>query len=541
MRLGRRAAVVSIVTPVMAVFIAGTPSLAASTYTVTRFDDPAPGSCLAHDCSLREAVIAANANSGHDTILVPGGSYSLSISGTGGAVEGDLDITDDVTIKKIGSGDEALVNARGPITGDRAFQISGAAATFINVGATNGQPALDSDSVARGGGIRVDAGASLTMTGGSVSNNSGAGSGPGGGGGIYDAGTLTLTRILMENNQEVGSFGGAIYTDGGVTTINNSVIRDNAGQFGGAFSGNGSTHVNGSLVEGNAAGLGGAVYAFGCGSTQFTDTTISGNTSAGNAGAIRDRNASVLLTNSTVSNNQAGGAGGGIVAQHDTTGCPTDIYLRNTILAGNTDNNGGTPQYRDCWDQNLPDVLFYSNGYNVVGDGTGCGIAPATGDQIGNYLAPIDPRLAPLAFNGGRMTSLLTHALKPGSPALDAADPSSECGSSVPNDQRGVPRSLGGRCDVGAYERVTCMSVLVNRVGTSGHDSATQPVMRPTSGNDGILGLGGNDALAGGAGNDGLCGGSGNDHLSGGSGHDRCDGGPGTDTATGCEVRVGIP
>lgn len=36
----------------------------ASDFIVTRYDDPPPLGCLAHDCSLREAVIAANAASG---------------------------------------------------------------------------------------------------------------------------------------------------------------------------------------------------------------------------------------------------------------------------------------------------------------------------------------------------------------------------------------------------------------------------------------------------------------------------------------------
>jgi len=34
----------------------------AAFYSVTRFDDPAPNGCNAGDCSLREAIIAANAS-----------------------------------------------------------------------------------------------------------------------------------------------------------------------------------------------------------------------------------------------------------------------------------------------------------------------------------------------------------------------------------------------------------------------------------------------------------------------------------------------
>lgn len=72
--------------------IAGQAS-AFQTFTVTRFDDPAPNGCLAGDCSLREAVLAANALAGFDAVVLATGTYSvastllvsgpLRISGTG--------------------------------------------------------------------------------------------------------------------------------------------------------------------------------------------------------------------------------------------------------------------------------------------------------------------------------------------------------------------------------------------------------------------------------------------------------------------------
>ena len=57
---------------------AGMPAFGA-TFTVTRTDDTSDGSCDA-DCSLREAVIAANAAPGADTVLLPAGSYDLTIT-----------------------------------------------------------------------------------------------------------------------------------------------------------------------------------------------------------------------------------------------------------------------------------------------------------------------------------------------------------------------------------------------------------------------------------------------------------------------------
>jgi hypothetical protein len=80
----------------------------------------------------------------------------------------------------------------------------------------------------------------------------------------------------------------------------------------------------------------------------------------------------------------------------------------------------------------------------------------ANGNLIGGPLSsggPIDPRLGPLANNGG---PTLTHALVPGSPAINAGDPAAMSGEGgVPQfDQRGAPftRVHGGRIDIGAFE-----------------------------------------------------------------------------------------
>jgi CSLREA domain-containing protein len=78
------------------------PALAA-TYMVTRTDDPAPNGCNAGDCSLREAVLAANSSAGADEIHLPVGSLSFS-----GA---QLDVDDDVDILGAGIDQTTLVNS----------------------------------------------------------------------------------------------------------------------------------------------------------------------------------------------------------------------------------------------------------------------------------------------------------------------------------------------------------------------------------------------------------------------------------------------
>ncbi len=65
---------------------------------VTRHGDPVPNGCAKSDCSLREAIRAANAHAGPDKIVLPStGIYKLAQLSTGedGAKDGDLDITND--------------------------------------------------------------------------------------------------------------------------------------------------------------------------------------------------------------------------------------------------------------------------------------------------------------------------------------------------------------------------------------------------------------------------------------------------------------
>src|SRR5436305_5025791 len=80
------------------------PVARASTFTVTKTADTADGNCDS-DCSLREAIMAANTSPGADTIVVPAGDYRLSITGAGEDVgaTGDLDVNDDTTIAGAGA------------------------------------------------------------------------------------------------------------------------------------------------------------------------------------------------------------------------------------------------------------------------------------------------------------------------------------------------------------------------------------------------------------------------------------------------------
>ncbi len=84
----------------------------AVTFNVTRFDDPVPNGCAATDCSLREAVIAANTTVVEDTILLGAGIYELTQIASGAdQLSLDLDITQPLEIIGQGSASTTIRNA----------------------------------------------------------------------------------------------------------------------------------------------------------------------------------------------------------------------------------------------------------------------------------------------------------------------------------------------------------------------------------------------------------------------------------------------
>jgi hypothetical protein len=181
------------------------------------------------------------------------------------------------------------------------------------------------------------------------------------------------------------------------------------------------TIVN-STISGNSAGdSGGGINAS---FLTIMNSTISGNAASYSGGGIDA--GGVVITNSTISGNSAG-SGGGIY--HYVGNLEISDTILNAGASGeNIFNNGGT---------------VTSHGYNISSDDGG-GYLTGLGDQINT-----DPLLGPLQDNGG---PTFTHALLPGSPAIDAGDPNF---TPPPfHDQRGLCfyRVFNGRIDVGSFE-----------------------------------------------------------------------------------------
>ncbi len=393
-------------------------------------------------CTLRAAIQEADATIGDDAITVPAGIYLLTIPGTGEAwaASGDLDITDNLTITGAGA-TQTIIDGNGL---DRVFDHSYAHFfTISGVTIRNGNAINGSGVLATVGGGILNLGVGTTTLNDCVISGNKAVEG----GGIFNIsnGIIVLNRTTVSGNTSNTNGGGISNFTFGTAHINDSTIENNTAVYGGGLfnSFRSMTTITGSTLSGNSAMIGGAITTqFGQGVVSLSNSTLSGNRAGDEGGAINISNGdTVNLNNVTITGNRttspSATGGGGI---YNTSGT---VNFSNSLIAGNLDAAALSP---DC-SGNLN-----SNGYNLLGDDTGCTINAASGDQIGSTASPIDPHLGPLTDNGGLT---FTHALLPNSSALNAGNPlppGSGGNACEALDQRGIDRTTNAYCDIGAVE-----------------------------------------------------------------------------------------
>src|SRR5271170_3739419 len=433
----RRFTVAAVVMPL--VFLAMSGLARAATFTVSNTTDP--GSPMAGDGSLREAITSANTAGGTNNI-----QFNAGVTGT---------ITLGSTLPAIVSGETLTIT--GPTTSP-GIAISGGNAVqlmVVNAGATlnlqfltmeDGSATLGSTFGPAGGAIYNNGTLTVTnstLSGNQVTNVSGFGSGIGGA--IYNNGTLTVTDSTFSGNQATGGsqgigVGGAIWSEGTLTVTDSTLSGNQAtGGSQGGF------------------GFGGAIFNAGTGTV--TDSTFSGNQATVGGGAIENSSGTLTVTNSTLSGNSAASLlGGGI-----ENGVGGTVTLKGTILAD--ESSGG-----NCALPDMPVLIspITDDGYNISDDDS-CGFTMApSGTSINNSTTlNLDP--AGLANNGGPTKTI---ALEPNSqavdfiPVLDCTDQSMSP-VQLTTDQRGFPRPDPGNpnfCDAGAFELQT-MPVVISSNG----------------------------------------------------------------------------
>jgi hypothetical protein len=202
-------------------------------------------------------------------------------------------------------------------------------------------------------------------------------------------------------------------------TLSDATISSNTGR--GGDGGIGQDGCVGSGNGGNGAAATGSGIFLSSGNVNLANCTVPSNTAEASMGGF-----------GYPPGNRGTGQGGGIRNAGGT------VDALNTIFGNNT-----AADY-------APDFFgnFASASHNLLADGTGSNlINGVNGNLVGSHDMPIDPLLGPLANNGGRT---LTHALLPGSPAIDAGD---NTGATM-WDQRGPRyyRIENGIIDIGAFE-----------------------------------------------------------------------------------------
>ncbi|RIK43641.1 MAG: hypothetical protein DCC55_05215, partial [Chloroflexi bacterium] len=321
------------------------------------------------------------------------------------------------------------------------------------------QSQFSANIASKSGGAIANHGATIEISDAAFNGNvaNATGGAAQGGGALFNGNNaaLKVERVVFNGNLAPKGSGGALYNN---LSAASAVIVESA--FNGNISGDPAT-----------GGRGGAIYNEE--DMQITRATFNGNIAAkeGLGGAILNNRAAVLkLTNSSFFANIAIEGKGGALANIDTpfpVSSDSMLELRNVTVSGNIASSGGaifneervalwntiieegtTGKGGTCAGAKTPEDM----GHNLQHPGNACG----------SSVTSSDPKLDLPKFNGGGIITLLTQALKPDSPAIDAGDGAVCAAEPVKNeDQRGKSRPNDGDgdfnavCDIGAYEADT--------------------------------------------------------------------------------------
>lgn len=349
----------------------------AKTYKPNKKSDHAPNGCTKADCTLREAITAANDHDGPDTVIVRGGkTYLLGLHGhEDHNLKGDLDIRD-------------------------SLKLTSSNAKLATIDAKRVDRVLDSqEGVAK----------------------------------------VALIRLRIRGgNPGPGSGGGGVITRGGTVKVVDSEVTGNEADHAAGFESSGGTATtlkmtNTTISDNHATGAGtGGLGVFETNTATLTNVTITKNTAKGDAGGIEaegtvNLNAVTIARNKADSNSDGIGSGGGI---HALSG---GVYnVKNSLIALNTIGAPGPPDAigPNCNEDAVGGIL--SGGYNLIGDNADCaGFDPGTmTDRVDRSASQV--KIGALAANGGPTHTI---ALNAGSQAINHAGP-----LAPPKDQRGVSR-----------------------------------------------------------------------------------------------------
>ncbi|CAN5439737.1 hypothetical protein BH20ACI1_BH20ACI1_14230 [soil metagenome] len=380
--------------------LSATENTFAANFIVTRTDDRNTTCNSGVDCSLREAVNAANAAATNDTITFAAGLTTITLT------------------------NEIIINNNGTLTitgnGANVFTIDGGAGTnriFTNLATT------------------IISGA--TLTGG---NGMGANFPNFIGGAIFTGNSLTLDSVHITGNSSSSSSGGGVYFGGGTHSIINSTISGNTANNCGGFNTESDITVVNSTISGNTVPNSGNVGGGFCsqrGTTTLRNVTITNNTAGSGGGINIDFGATLNFGNTIVAGNTATGGSGAEIrfgtgtitsagynlvgdSAGDSTNTgnaityqPTDILDINPMLGALTITNGGTTPTHAL--QTGSPAIDKGNSFGLTTDQRGFArpfdnpsITNATGGDgadIGAFEVQAAPTAASVSIGGRVMTA----------------------------------------------------------------------------------------------------------------------------------------
>jgi len=301
--------------------------------------------------------------------------------------------------------------------------------------------------------------------------------------------SIALSNGFVDDASAHGARGGCLYVNGDVSLLNASVsqcavstnsrgygsgvfargdvtltlasVTDNSVKYAGALAdaamGGG---INAGTVTGkyctvsnnSADGIGGGIVAY---DADLNRCTVDNNQAKTAGGGIASK---TTISNSTISSNQAAhGAGGWFAA--DTPLFTPSFTLNNSTIAFNSVSQTGAGGIYSAIKQHVINNAIIANNTGQAGiadlhvpasaaiDGSSNLILSADSTVSGLITVTADPRLGPLAYNGG---ATRPHLLLSGSPAIDAGADA----LGTLKDQRGTgfPRQAGAGVDIGAVE-----------------------------------------------------------------------------------------
>ena len=461
----RRLRLLLLLTAVLATGAAGASDDLRVTTTADQFD----GACDSQ-CSLRDAVEVANQSPGFQRIRLPAGHYRLDLPAPrddqgvpydeDANRNGDLDVRDDLLIQGAGTALSVIsgLYERGVSPGnDRLLHVLPDArlvlasltlekgGTAYNGGAANNQGQLYLYKVLVQGNNASTQNPTYAEMPGELGYRSGQG------GGIANYGYLAVHASRFEGNRSWGygdnnlGRGGAIFNRGTLLVRDSSFSRnlaadDSEHSAGGGLYNGGLADIARSAFRANSGSEGGRGFAIANddnGQLKLSNSTLSGH--YGTGGALSNgyyanpasNRPKALLIHVTI----AGNSGYGV----QNSG---ELRIRNSLIAGNL--GVYEDEVTNCRNTG-PHYSYQAIGLLRNDEPSNCGA-----DLFVPFEDSFTQLLQPLADNGA---STQTHALRPGSLAVDAA-----VGSCSSHDQRGIARPQDGDgdgvavCDLGAYE-----------------------------------------------------------------------------------------